>query len=72
MNALLLLQVLDHREQVARLGIPFRPEHTHETLARLLENLGKFLKPNRRVDVVTQHRLAGIDVTGEQALDPFL
>ena len=72
MYALLLLQVMDHRKQVARLRIPFRPEHSHETLARLVENLREFLKPNRRIDIVTQHCLAGIDITGEQAFDPFL
>ncbi|HAD8068135.1 TPA_asm: hypothetical protein G1195_24510 [Salmonella enterica] len=26
----------DHRKQVTRLGIPFRPEHPYETHARLL------------------------------------
>ena len=29
-NPLLLLQVLDHRKQVARLGITFWPEHRQE------------------------------------------
>jgi hypothetical protein len=71
-NVLLLLQVMDHCKQVARLGITFWTEHTHEALARFVEDLGEFLEPNRRVDVVTQHRLAGIDITGEQAFDPFL
>lgn len=32
----LLLQLMDHRKQVTRLGIPFRPEHPYETHARLL------------------------------------
>ena len=64
MYAFLLLQVTDHCKQIARLGVPFRPEHAHETLARLFENPGQFLEPDRRVDIVTQHRLAGIDVTG--------
>ena len=71
-NALLLLQVLDHREQVARPGILFRPEHAHEALARFNEDPGQLLKPDRRVDIVTQHRPAGIDVTGKQAFDSFL
>jgi len=44
---LLLLQVMDYRKQVARLGAPFRPEHTHETLARFIEDPGKFLKLDR-------------------------
>jgi len=35
MYALLLLQLMDHRKQVTRLGIPFRPEHPYETHARL-------------------------------------
>nr|ASX98055.1 hypothetical protein [Escherichia coli] len=36
MYALLLLQLMDHRKQVTRLGIPFRPEHPYDTHARLL------------------------------------
>lgn len=43
---------MDHRKQVARLGIPFEPDH--------------------RVDMVTQHRRASTDITGEQAFYPFL
>ena len=57
---LLLLQVMDHRKQVACLGIPFWPEHTHEALAQFIEDPGSFLEPDRRVDIVTQHRLAGV------------
>ena len=72
MNALLLLQILNHRKQVTRLGITFWPEHAHEALARLVEDLGEFLEPDRRIDIVTQHCLAGIDITSKQALDPFL
>ncbi|EAA9985594.1 hypothetical protein B1J45_24515 [Salmonella enterica subsp. enterica serovar Typhimurium] len=34
MYALLLLQLMDHRKQVTRLGIPFRPEHPYDTHAR--------------------------------------
>jgi hypothetical protein len=71
-NALLLLQVLDHRKQVARLGITFWPKHTHETLARSAEDLREFLVRDRRIDIVAQHRLTGIDITGEQAFAPFL
>ena len=63
---LLLLQITGHRKQVARLGISFRPEHAHETLARLVEYLGEFLEPHRRVDIITQYCLAGIEITREQ------
>jgi hypothetical protein len=63
---------MDHRKQVARPGITCWTEHTHETLARLLKNRGKLLNSNHRVDVVTQYRLAGIDITGEQAFAFFL
>lgn len=63
---------MDHRKHVTHLGIPFWPEHAHETLARYVEDLGEFLEPHRRVDIVTQHCLAGIDVTGEQSFDSFL
>jgi hypothetical protein len=70
--AFLLLQITDHRKQITRLGVPFGPEHAHEALARLVENPGQLLEPDRRVGVVAQHRLAGIDITGEQAFDAFL
>lgn len=44
--ASLLLQITDHRKQITRLGgVPFWPEHTHEALARLVENPGQFLEP---------------------------
>ena len=46
--------VLDHREQVTRLGITFWTEHAHEALARLVEDLGELLESDRRVSVVTQ------------------
>ncbi len=36
MYAILLLQLMEHRKQVTRTGIPFRPEHPYETHARLL------------------------------------
>ena len=71
MYPLLLLQVLHHREQVTRLGVPFRPEHTHEALARFVEDLGELFEPDRRIDIVAQHCFAGINVAGEQTLDPF-
>ncbi|MCK2589272.1 hypothetical protein MZE50_24150, partial [Escherichia coli] len=32
----LSVRPLDHRKQVTRLGIPFRPEHPYDTHARLL------------------------------------
>lgn len=32
-DALLLLQIVDHRKQVTRPGVPCRTEHTLETLA---------------------------------------
>jgi hypothetical protein len=58
-NALLLLQLLDHLEQVARLGITFWPEHAHEALARLAEYLGEFLDSDRCVDIVKKRCVAG-------------
>jgi hypothetical protein len=70
--AFLLLQITDHRKQITRLGVSFGPEHAHEALARLVENPGQLIEPDRRVDIVAQHRLAGIDITGEQAFDAFL
>ncbi len=35
--------------------------HWHETLGRFIENPGQFLEPDRRVDIVAQHHLAGTD-----------
>ena len=72
MDALLLLQILDHREQVARQEVSLRTKPAHEALARLVEDTGEFLTPDRRVDLVAQHSLAGIDITGKQVFYPFL
>lgn len=57
--------VMNHCKKVDRPGIPFWPEHPHEALARLLENPGKLLKPNRCFDAVTRHCLAIIGITVE-------
>ncbi|MCY4313594.1 MAG: hypothetical protein OXD44_07880 [Gammaproteobacteria bacterium] len=56
---------MNHCKKVDRPGIPFWPEHPHEALARLLENPGKLLKPNRCFDAVTRHCLAIIGITVE-------
>jgi len=42
---LLLLQVMNHHKQVARLEITFRPEHAHEALAQFVETLESSLNP---------------------------
>jgi hypothetical protein len=63
---------MDHLKQVARLGIAFRPEHTRETLTRLVIIKGQFLESDRRINILTQHHLAGFDITGKQTFDPFL
>jgi len=40
MYSFLLLKVTDYGKEVARLGVPFWPEHSHETLTRFIEDLG--------------------------------
>ncbi len=48
----MLLQEMNHRNQDIRLGITFRSEHAHETLARYIKPLGELLETDHRIDIV--------------------
>ena len=56
-NAFALLQAGNHSKQVVSTGIALVAEHTHQALRVLFHFLGKGLKPNCRVHVVTQQHL---------------
>ena len=56
-----LLQIADHAEEVLRLRIAARAEHANQALWRRAE----LFEADRRLDVVAQDRLAGVDVAGQ-------
>ena len=71
-EAFSLLKVSQDFEEVAGLRVAARAEHAHQALRRLVDGGGEFLEALRGVDVVAQHRLAGIDVAREERVDRFL
>ena len=71
-KTLALLKAADDLEQVPSLRIAVRTEHAHQALGRLFGQSAQLLKPDRGVDVVAQHRLAGVHITRQQALDTLL
>jgi hypothetical protein len=66
-----LLQVADDAEEVTRLRIAARAEHADEALRLRAGRLTKLLEADRRLDVVAQDRLAGVDIAGEHGVDAF-
>ena len=68
----MLLNAADDIEEIAGVGIPVWPEHTHEALGRLVGKGAKLLETNGCVDVVPKYDLARVDVSGKQAIDAFL
>src|SRR5208282_877793 len=70
-HAFPLLQIGHDLEQVSCLWIALGTEHAHQALGRPTRNRAECFETDRRVDVVAQHGLAGLDVAGEKALDPF-
>jgi hypothetical protein len=54
MEPALLLQVTEHGEQVAGLGIAARPEHAHQALGRPAGSAAQLLETDRRVDMIAQ------------------
>ena len=68
LDTLALLYAADDLEQVASVRIAGRTEHPHQALGRLVSQQAQLVEPDGRVDIVAQHGLARIDVTGEQAL----
>jgi hypothetical protein len=68
-EAFSLLKVSQDFEEVAGLRVAARAEHAHQALRRLVDGGGKFVEALRGVDLVAQHRLAGVDVAGEERGD---
>ena len=62
LQAGLFLKVAEHAEEVLRLRIAARPEHEDEALRLRAGRLAQPLEADRRLDVVAQDRLAGIDI----------
>jgi hypothetical protein len=72
MEPALLLQVAEHGEEVARLRIAARTEHAHEALGRRAGGAAERLEADRRIDVVAQDGLAGLEVAFQHARHRFL
>src|SRR5580700_3818068 len=64
-----LLQVAYDAKQVSCLWIPSWAEHADQALWLRSRRLAEFLKSNRRLDIVAQDRLSGVDITRQQGLD---
>src|SRR5919106_3703664 len=71
LKALRTLEVTNYFEQIARLRIPPWAEHAHKAFCRPLREAAQFLEPDRRVDVITQYCLPGIEISGQEALHAF-
>ena len=65
------LQVADDFEEVARLWVALRAEHTHQALRRPTRQATQLLESDGGIDVVAQYRLARVEVSDQQTLDPF-
>ena len=65
LDAGLLLRVADDAEEIAALRIAARAEHADEALRLRPRRLAKLLEADRRLDVVAQNRLAGVDIAGD-------
>ncbi len=72
LRAFALLNAADDLEQVAGVGNAGRSENPHQALGRLARQRSQLLESHGRVDVVTQHDLARVDVAGKKTLDAFL
>jgi hypothetical protein len=62
LDAGLFLQVADDAEEIAGLRIAARAEHANEALRLRAGRLAKLLEADRRLDVVAQDGLAGVDI----------
>ena len=65
LDAGLFLQVADDAEEVAGQRIAARAEHADEALRLRAGRLAQLLEADRRLDVVAQDRLAGVDIADE-------
>src|SRR5258707_355842 len=64
-----LLQVAYDAEEVLRLRVTPRAEHTDETLGLRFRRRSELLESYRCLDIIAQDCLAGIDVTTEHRFD---
>ena len=71
MKPLFFPEVLNHFEEITRLRVAGGTEHSHEAFRRPFGPATQFLEPNRRVDVIAEYRLSGIEIPGENAFDAF-
>ena len=62
-----LLQIGDHRKEVARLRVPSRAEHAHEALRRTAKHCPEREKANRSVDILAQYRFPCLNISGNHA-----
>ena len=58
-------------KRFARLWTAVRIEHAHEALGRLRGQPTEFPKPDCRIDIIAQNRLADIHLAGKQAPHTF-
>jgi hypothetical protein len=70
-NAGLLLKIPNDVEEIARLRIAARAEHSDQTLRLSAGRPAEFLKAYGSLDVVPQDGLAGINVAGQHQIDTF-
>ena len=70
LQAGLLLQVAEHAEEISGLRVAARPEHADQALRLRAGRLAQFLEADRRLDVVAQDRLAGVDVAASMVSMP--
>src|SRR5208283_4221605 len=61
----LLLQIADDAEEVAGLRIAAGAEHADQAFGGGVRRLTKLFEADRRLDVVAQDRLAGLDIAGQ-------
>lgn len=59
-------------KKVPRLRVALGPEHAPQALRRDAREGGQAFKPDRAVDVVSQQRLAHVEIAGEEAIDGLL
>lgn len=68
-DAFRYLQGLYDPEQALRRRVATWSEHALEAFAGLIESFREAVERDRRVDIVTQHRLAGFEIAGQQFVD---
>lgn len=71
LETLSTLKVTNHFEQIARLRVPGRAEHAHQTFCGSFRDATELLKPDCRVDVVAQNRFSLIEISGQERLHAF-